>query len=79
VGWRQAGIGHPNHIEPVTTDPLLTCPDHSGPAVEDSVHKATARLAALRGGVARDNDEIEWQGGRVYLHLGARRDDPPRG
>jgi hypothetical protein len=26
----------------------------------------------------RDVDEVEWQGGRVYLHLGARRDDPPR-
>jgi hypothetical protein len=24
----------------------------------------------------REVDEIEWQGGRVYLHLGARRDDP---
>jgi hypothetical protein len=24
-------------------------------------------------------DEVEWHGGRVYLHLGARRDDPPRG
>jgi hypothetical protein len=23
-------------------------------------------------------DEVEWQGGRVYLHLGARRDDSPR-
>jgi hypothetical protein len=23
-------------------------------------------------------DEIEWQGDRVYLHLGVRRDDPPR-
>ena len=23
-------------------------------------------------------DEIEWQGGRVYLHLGARRDNPHR-
>jgi len=23
--------------------------------------------------------EVEWQGSRVYLHLGARRDDPPRG
>jgi hypothetical protein len=22
--------------------------------------------------------EVEWQGGRVYLHLGVRRDDPPR-
>jgi hypothetical protein len=24
-------------------------------------------------------DEIEWQGRRVYLHLGARRDDLSRG
>ena len=24
-------------------------------------------------------DEVEWHGGRVYQHLGARRDDPPRG
>jgi hypothetical protein len=31
------------------------------------------------GGVERPRevDETEWQGGRVYLHLGARRDDPP--
>jgi hypothetical protein len=27
----------------------------------------------------REVDEVEWQGDRVYLHLGARRDDPPRG
>ena len=27
----------------------------------------------------REVDEVEWLGGRVYLHLGARRDDPPRG
>jgi hypothetical protein len=26
----------------------------------------------------REVDEVEWQGDRVYLHLGARRDDPPR-
>jgi hypothetical protein len=26
----------------------------------------------------QDNDEVEWQGGRVYLHLGARRDEPPQ-
>jgi hypothetical protein len=24
----------------------------------------------------REVDEVEWQGGRVYLHLGARRDEP---
>jgi hypothetical protein len=27
----------------------------------------------------REVDEVECQGGRVYLHLGARRDDPPPG
>jgi hypothetical protein len=27
----------------------------------------------------REVDEMEWQGGRVYLHLGARRNDPRRG
>jgi hypothetical protein len=27
----------------------------------------------------REVDEVEWQGGQVYLHLGARRNDPPRG
>jgi hypothetical protein len=26
----------------------------------------------------RDVDEVEWQGRRAYLHLGARRDDAPR-
>jgi hypothetical protein len=26
----------------------------------------------------RELDELELQGGRVYLHLGARRDQPPR-
>jgi hypothetical protein len=24
------------------------------------------------------DDEVEWQDGRVYLHLGGRRDDPLR-
>jgi hypothetical protein len=26
----------------------------------------------------RELDEVELEGGRVYLHLGARRDEPPR-
>jgi hypothetical protein len=26
----------------------------------------------------REVDEVEWQGGRESLHLGAHRDDPPR-
>jgi hypothetical protein len=25
----------------------------------------------------RGVDDVEWQSGRVYLHLGVRRDDPP--
>jgi hypothetical protein len=35
--------------------------------------------AACEAYCEREVDEVEWQGGRVYLHLGARRDDPPRG
>jgi len=42
-----------------------------------------AELLAFEAGCddycEREVDEMEWQGGRVYLHLGARRDDPPRG
>jgi hypothetical protein len=26
----------------------------------------------------REVDEVEWQSGRVYLHLGVRRDNLPR-
>jgi hypothetical protein len=41
-----------------------------------------AELLAFEPGCAvyceREVDEVEWQGGRVYLHLGTRRDDPPR-
>jgi hypothetical protein len=41
-----------------------------------------AELLAFEAGCdeycEREVDEIEWQGGRVYLHLGARRDDPPQ-
>jgi hypothetical protein len=47
--------------------------------VEDAVHDATALLTGPLDDSALDNDEVEWQGGRVYLHLGARRDDPPLG
>ena len=34
--------------------------------------------AACEDYCEREVDEVEWQGGRVYLHLGVRRDDPPR-
>lgn len=41
-----------------------------------------AELLAFEAGCEdyceREVDEVEWQGGRVYLHLGARRDEPPR-
>ena len=41
-----------------------------------------AELLAFEAGCEqyceREVDEVEWQGGRVYLHLGARRDDPQR-
>jgi hypothetical protein len=40
-----------------------------------------AELLAFEAGCEdyceREVDEVEWQGGRVYLHLGARCDDPP--
>src|SRR5215211_5511582 len=42
-----------------------------------------AELLAFEAGrddyCEREVDEVEWQGGRVYLHLGACRDEPPRG
>jgi hypothetical protein len=41
-----------------------------------------AELLAFEAGCEeyceREVDEVEWQGGRVYLHLGAPRDDAPR-
>jgi hypothetical protein len=41
-----------------------------------------AELLAFEAGCKdyceREVDEVEWQGDRVYLHLGVRRDDPPR-
>jgi hypothetical protein len=42
-----------------------------------------AELLAFEAGYEdyceREVDEAKWQGGRVYLHLGARRDNSPRG
>ena len=41
-----------------------------------------AELLAFEAGCEdyceREVDEVELQGGRVYLHLGARRDNPRR-
>jgi hypothetical protein len=40
-----------------------------------------AELLAVEAGCEnycdREVDEVEWWGGRVYLHLGACRDHPP--
>ena len=38
-----------------------------------------AELLAFEDYCEREVDDVEWQGGRVYLLLGARRADPPRG
>jgi hypothetical protein len=41
-----------------------------------------SELLAFEAGCAeyceREVDEVEPQGSRAYLHLGTRRDDPPR-
>ena len=34
--------------------------------------------AACEDYCEREVDELELKGGRFYLHLGARRDEPPR-
>jgi hypothetical protein len=46
--------------------------------VADIGHDATPLVRDLPSSTARDNDEVEVQAGRVYLHLGARRDDAER-
>jgi hypothetical protein len=42
------------------------------------MHNATLLVRELPLHPTKDDDEVEWQGGRVYLHLLARREDPPR-
>jgi hypothetical protein len=37
-----------------------------------------AELLAFEEYCEREIDEVEWQGGRIYLHLGVRRENPPR-
>jgi hypothetical protein len=41
-----------------------------------TVHNSQATPRKCEDYCEREIDEVEWQGGRVYLHLGARRDDP---
>jgi hypothetical protein len=56
-----------------------SCEDRPG-YVADAVLEATPLFRAPPCGSTQDtnNDELELQGGQVYLHLGARRDEPPR-
>jgi hypothetical protein len=50
--------------------------DHAAAPPRDA--ELLAFEAACEDYCEREIDEVEWQGGRVYLHLGARRDDPPQ-
>jgi hypothetical protein len=43
--------------------------------VADAVLEAAPLFRAPPRDSTQDNDEVEWQGGQVYLHLGVRRDD----
>jgi hypothetical protein len=55
----------------------------SGDGWWTATRTADAELLAFKAGCEdyceREVDEVEWQGGLVYLHLGARRDDLLRG
>jgi hypothetical protein len=42
-----------------------------------TIHDTTLLVSMAPPRGAKDNDEVQWQGGRVYLHLGIRRDDQP--
>ena len=48
----------------------------------DTHARSYAEVLAFEAGCEdyceREVDELELQGGRVYLHLGPRRDEPPR-
>jgi hypothetical protein len=61
----------------------LGCLSVSGDGWWTATRTADVELLAFEAGCEdyceREVDEVEWQGGRVYLHLGARRDDLPRG
>jgi hypothetical protein len=46
--------------------------------IVDIVLDATPLMEEPRRCRAQDKDELELQDGRVYLHLGARRDEPPQ-
>jgi hypothetical protein len=47
--------------------------------IVDIVLDATPLMEGPRRCRAQDDDDVEWQGGRVYLHLGVRRTKPFQG
>jgi hypothetical protein len=49
-----------------------------GNRVLNVIHDVTLLVREPPLHAAKDNDELELQDGRVYLHLGARRDESPR-
>jgi hypothetical protein len=64
---------HLVHLTP--TEPVV---DLLGRQPHATVHDTQETPRKCEEYCEREVDEVEWQGGRVYLHLGARRDDPPR-
>jgi hypothetical protein len=52
--------------------------DVLGRQPDATVHDSQATSRKCEDYCEREVNEIELQGGRVYLHLGSRRDQPPR-
>ena len=69
-GLRNFGGSDQRSVDQLDSNPLRWRP---------SPRDVLAFEAGCEGNCDREVDELELQGGRVYLHLGARRDDPPRG
>jgi hypothetical protein len=61
------------HVTP--TEPVV---DVLEALLHATVHDRQRTPKKCENDCEREIDEVEWQGGRVYLHLGARRDDPSR-
>src|SRR5512132_1773207 len=72
--WRRLLVSRPRYAERMTVRDMLT-------ALQTLPREA--ELLAFEAGCEnyceREVDEVEWQGGRVYLRFGAHRDDPPGG
>ena len=65
----------------MTKQASTSCSKEAGRCAQSGLASRFALLAFEAGFedyCEREVDEVEWQGGRVYLHPGVRRDDPPR-